>query len=138
MRHHTNTGMVCTCTCYGYSVENPDPWYTCEKLYSLHRNPTQSRYNDLWLYCTVSHRVTTESHSMSVLTQASWKAVQHCIEPFWNFCGSTDLCPALSSSVQIVQMDLVLLMLLSKNITLQCGYNIFFIVFYRLFLRLNG
>ena len=35
VKHRTNTGMVCTRThygygvCrYGYSVENPDPWYT--------------------------------------------------------------------------------------------------------------
>ena len=35
VRHRANTGTVCTRTCYGYgvcgygySVENPDPWYT--------------------------------------------------------------------------------------------------------------
>ena len=39
-RHHVNYGMVCTHTCYGYSVcgygygvGNPNPWYTCEKPY---------------------------------------------------------------------------------------------------------
>ena len=40
VRHCANTGMVCTHThyrhsvCeYRYGVENPDPWYTHDKLY---------------------------------------------------------------------------------------------------------
>ena len=55
MRHCANMGMVCTCTCYGYSVckyrcgvENPDPWYTHEKPYASDKMNLVSQSHDIF------------------------------------------------------------------------------------------